>query len=196
MHVDAGSRVLLRPPSAGDEAEILRLNRASRAFHSPWVAAPRTPAGFKVYLARDGAPDQEARLVCRCVDGAIVGVINLSQIFRGNFKGAYLGYYIGAGFARQGYMREAVDLMLRHAFVHLGLHRVEANVQPANLASVALVRSLGFRLEGRSRRYLKIAGRWRDHLRWAILAEEWRESGSRRTAGPHSSAHRVAERGE
>ncbi len=63
------------------------------------------------------------------------------------------------------------------AFGELGLHRLEANIQPDNAASIALVRKPGFRLEGYSPRYLKIAGRWRDHERWAILAEEWRRHG-------------------
>jgi ribosomal-protein-alanine N-acetyltransferase len=75
-----------------------------------------------------------------------------------------------------GYMEEGLRLVLRHAFRDLGLHRVEAAIQPANERSIALVRRCGFRLEGFSPRYLKIGGRWRDHQRWALLAEEWRKS--------------------
>ena len=71
-------------------------------------------------------------------------------------------------------MREGVSLAVSHAFRVLRIHRVEANVQPENQASIALVRSLGFRKEGLSQRYLKVAGRWRDHERWATLAEDWR----------------------
>ena len=85
-----------------------------------------------------------------------------------------MGYYIGAEYAGNGYMTEAVQLMLRHAFRDLKLHRVEANIQPGNLASIALVTRAGFIREGYSRRYLKICGRWRDHERWAILAEDFR----------------------
>ena len=107
-------------------------------------------------------------------DGAILGSINLSEIVRGPFESAYIGYQIGAPFARQGYMTEALSLALRIAFSRLRLHRVEANIQPRNVASVALARRAGFRREGLSRRYLKIGGRWRDHERWALLAEEWR----------------------
>ena len=85
-----------------------------------------------------------------------------------------MGYYIGAPFAGRGYMTEAIRLMLRYAFRDLKLHRIEANIQPENVASIALVRRAGFRREGYSPRYLKISGRWRDHERWAILAEDWK----------------------
>ena len=71
-------------------------------------------------------------------------------------------------------MREAIELVLREAFLNLRLHRIEANIQPGNHASIALARGAGFSREGFSPRYLKIGGRWRDHERWAILAEEWR----------------------
>ena len=107
-------------------------------------------------------------------DGAIVGSLALSQIFRGNFQSAYLGYQIAEPFAGRGYMTEALQLALRYAFRELDLHRVEANIQPENKASLALVRRAGFVREGYSRRYLKIGGRWRDHERWALLREEWR----------------------
>ena len=71
-------------------------------------------------------------------------------------------------------MREAMDLLLREAFTELGLHRLEANIQPGNERSIALAKRAGFELEGFSPRYLKIGGRWRDHERWAIRAETWR----------------------
>jgi ribosomal-protein-alanine N-acetyltransferase len=101
-------------------------------------------------------------------------VINLSQIFMGGFCSAYLGYYVGARYAKRGYMTEALRLMLDYAFRKLKLHRLEANIQPTNLSSIALVKRAGFVREGYSRRYLKIGGRWRDHERWAILYEDWK----------------------
>ena len=109
-----------------------------------------------------------------------MGAIELSQIVGGRFRSAYLGYHIGAPFARQGYMRDALAAALTLAFGRYRLHRVEANIQPRNLASIRLVRRLGFRREGYSRRYLKIGGRWRDHERWALLVEDWRERGRER----------------
>jgi ribosomal-protein-alanine N-acetyltransferase len=111
------------------------------------------------------------------VDKRIVGAINLSQIFLGPFRSAYLGYYIGAAFAGQGYMTAGLQLMLEYSFRQLKLHRLEANVQPHNVASIALVKRAGFTREGYSRRYLKIGGRWRDHERWAILIEDWKPNG-------------------
>ena len=98
----------------------------------------------------------------------------LHQIFHGAFRGAYLGYYMGAPYANRGYMTEALQLMLRYAFKKIKLHRLEANIQPGNTASIALVRRAGFRREGYSPRYLKICGRWRDHERWAITVEDWK----------------------
>jgi ribosomal-protein-alanine N-acetyltransferase len=115
-------------------------------------------------------------LVCRCEDDAPVGVFNLSEIVRGAFWSAYLGYYALAPHAGRGYMAEGLALTLRVAFRSLGLHRIEANVQPRNTRSIALVRSAGFTREGFSRRYVRIAGRWRDHERWAMLVEDWRRA--------------------
>jgi len=118
-------------------------------------------------------PNRHRLLVCRRADGAIVGVINVSEIVRAAFQSAYLGYYAFRPHAGQGYMTEGLALVLRHAFGSLGLHRLEANIQPGNRPSRALVRGLGFRMEGFSPRYLKIGGRWRDHERWAIVREAW-----------------------
>ena len=112
-------------------------------------------------------------LICLSKDEAIIGSLTLSQIFRKAFQNAYLGYQLFAGFTGKGYMTEAVALGLKHAFLDLQLHRVEANVQPSNKPSVAVLRRNGFVKEGFSRRYLKINGRWRDHERWAILKEDW-----------------------
>jgi ribosomal-protein-alanine N-acetyltransferase len=113
-------------------------------------------------------------LLCRAADDAIIGFFNLSQIVRRRLQSAYLGYAVGQPFAGQGYMREGIALVLRHAFTTLQLHRIEANIQPGNANSLALARGAGFRREGFSPRYLKIGGRWRDHERWAILVDEWR----------------------
>lgn len=105
-----------------------------------------------------------------------MGACNLSQIFRGNLRQAFLGYWVGAAFSGQGYMTEALHLALRYAFKNLKLHRIEANIQPENEDSKRLAARTGFRLEGFSPRYLKVVGRWRDHERWAICREDWARS--------------------
>jgi ribosomal-protein-alanine N-acetyltransferase len=172
--VSPAGRILLRAPVRDDRDEFVSLMRASRSFHSPWATAPTDDERFAAYLADARRSDFEALLLCRADDGAIMGFFNLSQIVRRGFQSAYLGYAVGARFAGQGYMRDGLELVLRHAFTDLRLHRVEANIQPTNASSLALARGAGFRREGFSPRYLKIGGRWRDHERWAILAEEWR----------------------
>jgi ribosomal-protein-alanine N-acetyltransferase len=176
-----GSRVYLRPPRRPDARAFLTAVAASRPLHRGWVRAPSTPARFAAWVERfSGAARQPARavgvgfLVCRTDDDAPVGVFNLSEIVRGSFQSAYLGYYALAPHAGDGYMREGLALVLLAAFRDLKLHRVEANIQPTNAASLALVKRAGFRREGFSPRYLKVSGRWRDHERWALLADDWR----------------------
>jgi len=164
------SRIHLRRIVAGDERRFLASVEASRALHRPWVHAPSTPLQFRIYARRVRKPENRGFLVCLRESGELVGVINLSNIVLGYFRSAYLGYYAFGGFERQGLMREGLRAAVRHAFKSLKLHRLEANIQPGNAASIALVRSCGFRKEGFSPRYLKIGGRWRDHERWAIIA--------------------------
>jgi ribosomal-protein-alanine N-acetyltransferase len=129
---------------------------------------------FAAWLRTSRGRRHEKLLICRLDDGAVLGAVNVNEIVRGPSQSAFLGYWIGAPYARQGYMTEALQLALRHAFGVLKLHRVEANIMPANRASIALVKRAGFRREGYSPRYLKIAGHWADHERWALTAEDWR----------------------
>jgi ribosomal-protein-alanine N-acetyltransferase len=152
--------------------EYLERVRASRALHEPWVYPVAEPAAFEKWIV-DGQAENVARFaLCGNGDGAIIGVFNLSEIVRGSFQCAYLGYWVLSPFERKGYMREGLELLLQHAFGEMGLHRIEANIQPGNEASLALVRAAGFRREGFSPRYLKIGGEWRDHERWAITVED------------------------
>ena len=171
--VEIGREVYLRYPTPRDEEGFVARARASRGLHRAWVHAPDSSVAFRSHLRRTHQPDVASFLICRREDDDLAGVATLSQIFLGNFRNAYLGFYAFEPYERRGYMTEGVRLVLRHAFGTLGLHRVEANVQPDNEASMAFVERLGFRREGFSPRYLKIAGRWRDHVRWAILAEEF-----------------------
>ena len=167
-------RVVLRSPALSDRDEFITLMRASRSFHRPWATAPTDDDRFDAYLTDSRRVDFEAMLLCRREDLTILGFFNLSQIVRRSFHSAYLGYAVGKPYAGHGYMREGIDLVVRHAFTDLKLHRIEANIQPGNQASIALARGAGFQREGFSPRYLKIGGRWRDHERWAMLADDWR----------------------
>ncbi|HVB84993.1 MAG TPA: GNAT family N-acetyltransferase [Rhodanobacteraceae bacterium] len=164
------ARINLRPPTALDQAGFLRLARASRALHGAWVQAPTTSRQYAAYLQRMAQPGNQAFLVCLRTTQQIVGVVNLTHVVMGVFRSGYLGYYAFAGCERQGLMREGLKATARHAFTAFKLHRLEANIQPDNVASIALVRSCGFQREGYSPRYLKIGGRWRDHERWALRA--------------------------
>ena len=100
-------------------------------------------------------------------------MININDIIRGAFQSASLGYYAFSPYAGQGLMHEGMLLVLKHAFGKLKLHRLEANIQPDNRASIALVRKCGFVREGLSRRLLKVCGQWKDHERWALLSEDY-----------------------
>ena len=167
-----GERTYLRRGRERDANEFVELMRASFDLHHPWSFPPTQPDDFRALVERSRGDDFDLLLLCRRGDDAILGFFNLSQIFRGPFMNAYLGYAIGQAHAGQGYMSEGIELVLQHAFNGLGLHRLEANIQPSNAASIALAKGAGFRLEGFSPRYLKIDGQWRDHERWAILAED------------------------
>ena len=171
--IEQGRRSYLRAPRPSDRDEFLRLVRSSRELHRPWVYAPETPREFAAYLGRCSNATERCFLVCRQDDQGLVGVYNLSQIARGFFESAYLGYYAFAPAAGQGLMADGLQLVLRHTFRKLKLHRLEANIQPDNERSKRLVERAGFRYEGYSPRYLKIGGRWRDHERWAITREDW-----------------------
>lgn len=180
--LEVGKRVCIREPVHRDGPVIVALNRASRGLHRGWVTPPTDSAAFARWMTRCRRPNVRCFLVCRRTDDAIAGVFVLSEIVRGMFHSAYLGYYAEQPHVGQGYMREGMQLVLRHAFTTMKLHRVEANVQPENVASIALAKRSGFRLEGFSPRYLKVAGRWRDHQRWAILIDDWRRLPQRQRA--------------
>ena len=165
--------VILEAPSVRREVEFLAAVRRSRRLHGSWALSPSTPEAFKHLLRRAREKNRASFFVC-LKTGELVGVINVSEIVMGSLRSAYLGYYGFTPYSRKGYMRAGLTLVLDHAFRKLRLHRLEANIQPANEPSRALVRSLGFLLEGFSPRYLNSGGRWKDHERWAITAEDWK----------------------
>ncbi|HEX7640804.1 MAG TPA: GNAT family protein [Burkholderiaceae bacterium] len=164
-------RIQLQRVTVADPADLIAANRESQEHHRPWVTSFTDQAGFDAWFARSITGPNVALIAREAQSGGIVGVVNISEIAMGAFQSAYLGYYGMVRYARQGLMTEALRQAIGFAFKDLGLHRVEANIQPGNLASIALVKKLGFRQEGFSERYLKIGGQWRDHERWALLAD-------------------------
>ena len=156
-----------------DAGEFLAAVARSRKLHHPWVQPPSTADTLRDDLLKRQGPKGAAFFVWAKDPAGLAGVINLDEIVYGFFLSAYLGYYAFEPYAGRGLMREGLSQVITHAFEVMKLHRLEANIQPANAASKALVKRLGFRREGFSPRYLKINGRWRDHERWALLAENW-----------------------
>ena len=175
--------VYLRPLKRTDADAFVAAVALSRVLHRPWVYPPASRAAFERRIKRIAhEPKSSVALVAlRSDDDALIGSFNISEIIRGPLQQAFLGYYAFAPHAGRGYMREAMPLLLRYAFRRLKLHRIEANIQPTNQPSLALARSAGFVREGFSERYLKVGGRWRDHERWAINADQWKASQARRS---------------
>jgi ribosomal-protein-alanine N-acetyltransferase len=164
-------RVRLRRPIHADGPQLIKSHIESRAHHSPWVEPFTDEAGFDAWFLQKTTGPHVSFLAIEEASGEIAGVVNISEIVRGLFQSAYLGFYGVARYAGQGLMTEAVGLAIQFAFGELDLHRVEANIQPANARSIAVVKRLGFQLEGYSPRYLRIGGEWRDHERWAKLKD-------------------------
>ena len=170
-----GEQIFLRYPEFSDLEEFVELNSTSLDFHQGLVNPPKDEKSFREFLAKNENPENESLFACIKNSGAIAGALSLSQIVRGGFQNAYLGYYVGKSCAGKGFGTEAISLIVKFAFEKLNLHRIEANIQPGNLASIAVVRKNGFVREGFSKEYLKIDGKWRDHERWAIVNQNWKE---------------------
>ncbi|NGO51562.1 GNAT family N-acetyltransferase [Allomesorhizobium camelthorni] len=164
--------VYIKPVARSDADELIRVNAQSRSYHEPWVQPFTDAEGFETWFDEIVTGANVGLVAREQVSGEVVGVVNVSQIFRKGFQNAYLGFYGSVAFAGRGLMTEAVWLSAHYSFDQIGLHRLEANVQPGNLRSIALVRRVGFRKEGFSPRYLRINGIWCDHERWALLSDE------------------------
>lgn len=166
-------RIELERPSILREQEFLAAVSRSRGLHRGWVSPPDTREKYRAYLGSLRTTNREGFFVTLKESDSIAGLINVNEIVRGAFMSAYLGYCALQPHAGEGYIREGLCQAIAYSFRKLKLHRLEANVQPDNRRSLALVKNLGFRKEGFSPRYLKVCGRWRDHERWALLADEW-----------------------
>ena len=175
--------ILLREPTLQDETAFLSAMQKSISLHHPWVKAPLTHEEFQVYIKRSEQDNQKSFLVLK--NNEIAGVFNISEIVRGCFQNAFLGFYAVSGFENQGIMSAGLKLILKTIFEELKLHRVEANIQPENSRSINLIKKNKFRYEGFSPRYLKINEQWRGHEHWAITYEEYIQDSSDVTQKDH-----------
>jgi ribosomal-protein-alanine N-acetyltransferase len=175
-------RVVLRTPQMSDYPAWAELRAASREFLTPWE--PRwskdelSRASFRRrvrHYLRDLREDVGyALFIFSATSGALVGGLTLCNVRRGVTQSCTLGYWIGAKYARQGYMAASVRAVVPFVFDSLELHRLEAACLPTNAASIKLLEKTGFQREGLARRYLRINGVWQDHLLYALLDTDMR----------------------
>jgi [ribosomal protein S5]-alanine N-acetyltransferase len=175
-------RLTLRPPVHSDFNAWVAMRRDSRDFLTPWEPswAPDhlSRKGFsnRVYWAQRSIGNGSAvpLFLIRRDDQSLIGAITLDNIRRGPAQAGTLGYWTGAPFARQGYMRESINAVVHHAFSQLDLSRIEAACLPENAASRGLLEKTGFKYEGVAQSYLQINGRWRTHVLYASLRSDRR----------------------
>jgi ribosomal-protein-alanine N-acetyltransferase len=166
-------RVHLERPSLRRERDYIDAAHRSRVLHRGLVTTAATPRAYRELLRGARRENQESFFVVTVESHELAGVINVNDIVREPEQSGRLGYYAFVPHAGVGLMREGLVHVINLAFLELGLHRLEASIQPGNQRSIALVAGLGFQREGRARAYLKIGGRWRDHERWSSLATDW-----------------------
>jgi ribosomal-protein-alanine N-acetyltransferase len=181
-------RLVLRPPRTSDVPELRRVLRANTQHLLPWSVAPEAGedpsslASVSRSLLRQRSDWKRGvafalYLCARTNDARMIGRIQLGGILRGAFQNAYLGYWIDATQQGRGLMTEAVNAATTFAFRAMQLHRIQAAVMPRNAASMRVLEKSGYRREGFATRYLCIAGKWEDHVIFAITTEEWPDGG-------------------
>jgi ribosomal-protein-alanine N-acetyltransferase len=188
MTVLRGRRVTLRPLESGDFGQYAEVRKRNVDWLTKWEPArlsgqPDPADSYDAFVARCSARQRERQLgtgygfgiFC---DQLFCGEINLSSVQRGAFQCGYIGYWVDEAHAGNGYCPEAVVVLCRYAFEDLALHRVQIAIIPRNAASRRVVEKIGVRSEGVAVGYLQINGRWEDHIRYAITAEEWKTRGS------------------
>lgn len=175
-------RLILRPPVHADFPAWTDLRRASAEFLQPWEPTwaedhlSRRAFTNRVYWATRAVRSGTALPVflIRATDQVLLGAITLDNIRRGPAQAGTLGYWVGQPFARRGYMAEAIQALVNHAFTGLDLSRVEAACLPENAASRGVLEKSGFKYEGVAQSYLQINGRWRNHVLYASLRRDRR----------------------
>lgn len=168
-----GEMVELQIPAMAHKKTFIDFVRRNRNFHEPWVYVSGDPAYFDQYMRRMKMGKMLGFFVLTKETQDFVGVVNLNSIRLDPFGSGTLGYYAEEQMCGNGYMKEAIKLVLRHSFQKIGLNRVEVNIQPENEASIHLIKAAGFTKEGFSKKYLKIGDEYRDHERWAFLADDF-----------------------
>lgn len=162
-------RIYIRKVRSSDRQALIAMANSSQHLHHPWITPPQTANMFRLYLRRIQREDAEGFVCCLRNSDEIVGVVNLNDIVYGSFLNANLSYYVDANHQGKGYMTEALNLVAKFSFEVLGLHRLEAAIQPNNQPSRKLAQRCGFSFEGLANDFLFIDGQWRDHERWALV---------------------------
>ena len=172
-------RLIVREAAPREARRVARFLQENRRYHTPWEPT-RSPEYFRSAVQRRilRTARREKRnlllfLFTRDRPDAIVGSVTFSNIVRGAFRSCFLGYRIAHEYEGRGLMTEALASAIRYVFSYEGMHRIEANIMPANVRSIRLVQRLGFRCEGRAKRYLNIQGRWEDHDHYVLLIDEF-----------------------
>ena len=177
-----GKRVFLRPPKRRDALKWQKLRMSSKSFLVPWEpswdASSCTRRAYLRYFKNSNYLANMDRaysfLIFKTDDKALLGGINIGNVRRGVSQSASLGYWIGEKHSRNGYMKEALKLLIPSLFVDLRLNRIEAATFEENIASKNLLKKIGFKKEGVLRKYLKINGTWRDHILYGLLENDFR----------------------
>ena len=177
-----GERVFLRPPKRRDALKWQKLRMSSKSFLVPWEpswdASSCTRRAYLRYFKNSNYLANIDRaysfLIFKADDNTLLGGINIGNVRRGVSQSASLGYWIGEKYSRNGYMKEALKLLIPSLFVDLRLNRIEAATLEENIASKNLLKKIGFKKEGVLRKYLKINGTWRDHILYGLLENDFK----------------------
>ena len=177
-----GQRVFLRPPKRRDALKWQKLRISSKSFLVPWEpswdASSCTRRAYLRYFKNSNYLANMDRaysfLIFKIDDKSLLGGINVGNVRRGVAQSASIGYWIGVKYARNGYMKEALKILIPSLFVDLRLNRIEAATLGENIASRNLLKNIGFKKEGVLRKYLKINGSWRDHILYSLLENDFR----------------------
>ena len=173
----SGERIFLRPPKRRDALKWQKLRMASKSFLVPWEpawdASSCSRRTFIRYFKNSNYLANMDRaysfLIFNIEDKSLLGGVNVGNVRRGVSQSASLGYWIGKQHSKKGYMKEALDILIPSLFLDLQLNRIEAATLENNLASKNLLNKIGFKKEGKLRKYLKINGEWQDHVLYSLL---------------------------